>query len=89
MNLIVIGIFALNSNGSTGAIFQMVNHGLVSLAAFLVIGLIELRAGKRRLSLAGRPGQRPPAVLDGAPDRRHVHAGGARLERVRVASSTS
>ena len=46
MNLIVIGIFALNANGSTGAIFQMVNHGLVSLAAFLVIGLIELRAGK-------------------------------------------
>ena len=45
MNLIVIGIFALNANGSTGAIFQMVNHGLVSLAAFLVIGLIELRAG--------------------------------------------
>jgi NADH-quinone oxidoreductase subunit M len=45
MNLIIIGIFALNANGSTGAIFQMVNHGLVSLAAFLVIGLIELRAG--------------------------------------------
>jgi NADH-quinone oxidoreductase subunit M len=45
MNLIIIGIFAFNANGSTGAIFQMVNHGLVSLAAFLVIGLIELRAG--------------------------------------------
>jgi NADH-quinone oxidoreductase subunit M len=43
MNLIVIGIFAFNTNGSAGATFQMVNHGIVSLAAFLLIGLIELR----------------------------------------------
>ena len=45
MNLIIIGIFALNSNGYTGAVFQMVNHGLVSLAAFLLIGLVEARVG--------------------------------------------
>jgi NADH-quinone oxidoreductase subunit M len=37
MNLIVIGIFAFNSNGVTGAILQMVNHGVVSLAAFLLV----------------------------------------------------
>ena len=36
---------ATNDNGITGAKFQMVNHGLVSLAAFLLIGLIELRCG--------------------------------------------
>jgi NADH-quinone oxidoreductase subunit M len=45
LNLIIIGIFALNANGQTGAIFQMVNHGVVSLAAFLLIGLVELRTG--------------------------------------------
>ncbi|HEX5260122.1 MAG TPA: NADH-quinone oxidoreductase subunit M [Gaiellales bacterium] len=45
MNLIIIGIFALNVNGATGAIFQMVNHGVVSLAAFLLIGVLELRVG--------------------------------------------
>ena len=66
MNLIVIGIFALNDNGITGANFQMVNHGLVSLAAFLLIGLIELRCRHRRVPLPGRPGQRPPGDLDGA-----------------------
>ena len=35
----------------------MVNHGVVSLAAFLLIGLIELRAGTRPLPLcsAGSP----------------------------------
>ena len=32
MNLIVIGIFALNADGFTGATFQMVNHGVASLA---------------------------------------------------------
>jgi NADH-quinone oxidoreductase subunit M len=45
MNLIIIGIFALNANGRAGAEFQMVNHGLVSIAGFLLIGLIELRSG--------------------------------------------
>jgi NADH-quinone oxidoreductase subunit M len=45
MNLIVIGIFALNADGFTGAKFQMVNHGVASLAAFLLIGLVELRTG--------------------------------------------
>ncbi len=60
MNLIIIGIFAFNANGSTGAIFQMVNHGLVSLAAFLLIGLIELRAGKDGFQwLGGLANNRP------------------------------
>jgi NADH-quinone oxidoreductase subunit M len=53
MSLIVIGIFALNDNGTTGAIFQMVNHGVVSLASFLLIGLIELRVGTDSLRLLG------------------------------------
>ena len=59
MNLIIIGIFALNVNGATGAIFQMVNHGIVSLAAFLLIGVLELRARHQPLPPAGRARQRP------------------------------
>jgi NADH-quinone oxidoreductase subunit M len=60
MNLIVIGIFALNDNGYTGAVFQMVNHGVVSLAAFLLIGLIELRTGSDAFrSLGGLSNRRP------------------------------
>ena len=60
MNLIVIGIFAFNANGSTGAIFQMVNHGVVSLAAFLLIGIVETRAGTDILaSLGGLANGRP------------------------------
>jgi NADH-quinone oxidoreductase subunit M len=60
MNLIVIGIFAFNANGSTGAIFQMVNHGVVSLAAFLLIGIVETRTGTDILaSLGGLANGRP------------------------------
>jgi NADH-quinone oxidoreductase subunit M len=62
MNLIVIGIFAFDADGRTGAIFQMVNHGVVSLAAFLLIGLVELRTGTDALrSLGGLANRRPVA----------------------------
>ncbi len=60
LNLIIIGIFAFNSNGVTGAIFQMVNHGLVSLAAFLLVGLVELRTGTDDFArLGGLANKRP------------------------------
>ena len=66
MNLIVIGIFSLGVGGTfsdtglRGAEFQMVNHGLVSIAAFLLIGLLELRTGTDALrSLGGLANRRP------------------------------
>ena len=62
LNLIVIGIFALNADGRTGAIFQMVNHGVVSLAAFLLIGLIELRAGTDAFRFLGGLANRRPVM---------------------------
>jgi NADH-quinone oxidoreductase subunit M len=60
MSFIVLGIFVLNDAGSTGAAFQMVNHGLLSTLLFLVAGFVELRFGSglfRRIgALAhGRP----------------------------------
>jgi NADH-quinone oxidoreductase subunit M len=62
MNLIIIGIFVFNTNGVTGAVFQMVNHGVVSLAAFLLIGLIELRAGTDGFRLLGGLSNRRPVM---------------------------
>jgi NADH-quinone oxidoreductase subunit M len=62
MNLIVIGIFALNANGSTGAIFQMVNHGVVSLAAFLLIGIVEARTGTDLFASLGGLANGPPML---------------------------
>jgi NADH-quinone oxidoreductase subunit M len=53
MNLIVIGIFATNASGFDGALLQMVNHGLISAALFLVAGAVERRAATGDLGLLG------------------------------------
>ncbi|MDQ3934961.1 MAG: NADH-quinone oxidoreductase subunit M [Actinomycetota bacterium] len=47
LGFIVLGIFALDleGKGAQGAVFQMVNHGLVVAPAFLIVGALALRAG--------------------------------------------
>jgi NADH-quinone oxidoreductase subunit M len=45
LGFIVLGIFALEEKGAQGAVFQMLNHGLVVVPLFLIIGVIVLRAG--------------------------------------------
>jgi NADH-quinone oxidoreductase subunit M len=45
MSLIGLGIFVMNDIGATGATFQMVNHGLLSVLLFLLAGVIEVRTG--------------------------------------------
>jgi NADH-quinone oxidoreductase subunit M len=47
LGFIVLGIFALDDKGAQGAVFQMLNHGLVVVPLFLVIGVIAARAGGR------------------------------------------
>lgn len=42
---IVLGIFVLNTQGGTGAILYMVNHGLGTAALFLVAGYLVQRRG--------------------------------------------
>jgi NADH-quinone oxidoreductase subunit M len=53
MCLIVIGLFAANESGLNGAVLQMVNHGLISAALFLLAGTIERRAATGELVLLG------------------------------------
>jgi NADH-quinone oxidoreductase subunit M len=53
MNLIFIGLFAVNDSGLNGALLMMVNHGLVSAALFLLAGGIERRCATGQLSLLG------------------------------------
>jgi NADH-quinone oxidoreductase subunit M len=47
MGFIVLGIFAFNQQGQQGAVLQMVNHGLIVPALFLLIGWIAARTGTR------------------------------------------
>jgi NADH-quinone oxidoreductase subunit M len=53
MNLIVIGLFAVNDSGQNGALLQMVNHALISAALFLLAGTIERRTATGQLGLLG------------------------------------
>jgi NADH-quinone oxidoreductase subunit M len=45
LGFIVLGIFALDDKGAQGAVLQMLNHGLVVVPLFLIIGVIALRSG--------------------------------------------
>ena len=47
MGFVVLGIFAFNAQGQQGAVLQMVNHGLIIAALFLIVGWIQSRAGTR------------------------------------------
>jgi NADH-quinone oxidoreductase subunit M len=43
IGFIVLGTFALNSQGLTGGVLQMVNHGLIIAALFILVGWIYER----------------------------------------------
>ncbi|MEA2190068.1 MAG: NADH-quinone oxidoreductase subunit [Solirubrobacteraceae bacterium] len=45
LGFIVLGVFALNSQGAQGALLQAFNHGLVVAPAFFVVALLAARAG--------------------------------------------
>lgn len=50
MGFIVLGLFAFNTLGASGAVLQMVNHGLSTGALFLMVGLLYERRHTRLFS---------------------------------------
>lgn len=50
MGLVTIGVFTANQQGLEGAIFQMLSHGVVSAALFLVVGVIYDRMHTRLIA---------------------------------------
>jgi NADH-quinone oxidoreductase subunit M len=54
MGFIVLGIFSYNIQGQQGAVLQMVNHGIIIAALFLIVAWIADRTGTRdRSAMAG------------------------------------
>jgi NADH-quinone oxidoreductase subunit M len=49
MGFVTLGIFTLNSHGVQGAILQMINHGIISAALFLCVGIIYQRTHTREI----------------------------------------
>ncbi len=50
LGFVILGIFALTPEGISGAVLQMVNHGLSTGALFLLVGMIYERRHSRMLS---------------------------------------
>jgi NADH-quinone oxidoreductase subunit M len=45
-----LGIFAFTTQGMSGAVFYMVNHGLSTGALFLIVGVLIARGGSRQVA---------------------------------------
>ncbi len=53
MGFVTLGIFSLNPIGIKGAILQMINHGIVTGALFMCVGVIYERTHSREISYYG------------------------------------
>lgn len=53
MGFVTMGLFALNLTGMQGAMFQMLGHGVISGALFLVVGVIYDRMHTREIFAYG------------------------------------
>lgn len=53
MGFVTLGIFTFTRQGIDGAIFQMISHGIVSAALFLIVGVVYDRLHSREMSRYG------------------------------------
>jgi len=53
MGVVTIGIFTFNVQGISGAMFQMLSHGIVSGALFLCVGVVYDRMHTREIAAYG------------------------------------
>ncbi len=53
LGFVMLGLFALNTEGVSGAILQMVNHGLSTGALFLLIGMVYEQTHTREFKAYG------------------------------------
>jgi NADH-quinone oxidoreductase subunit M len=60
MGVVTIGIFTFNVQGISGAMFQMLSHGIVSAALFLCVGVVYDRMHTREIARYGGLADRMP-----------------------------
>ncbi len=53
MGVIMLGVFAMNSEGISGSLFLMISHGIVSGALFMLVGVIYDRRHTKLMSEFG------------------------------------
>ena len=62
LGFITLGIFSLRSDGATGSVLQMVNHGLVVGAVFFIVAILWERSGTEDLTRLGGMAFRAPVL---------------------------
>jgi NADH-quinone oxidoreductase subunit M len=60
MGFVTLGIFVFQEQGMQGAILQMVSHGLITGALFLLVGVIYERTHDRTIAKMGGLGSKTP-----------------------------
>jgi len=60
MGIILVGLCAMNSIGVSGAVMQMIAHGLISAGLFMAVGVIYLRTKTRDIEKLGGLAQKLP-----------------------------
>lgn len=62
MGYVTAGIFSFNQSGFEGAIFQMISHGLISAALFMIIGVLYIRGHSKRIDNYGGCARQMPKL---------------------------
>jgi NADH-quinone oxidoreductase subunit M len=62
LGVVILGLFALNTQGIEGGVLQMVNHGITISALFLIAGSMEARTNTRKIADFGGQALRWPAL---------------------------
>jgi NADH-quinone oxidoreductase subunit M len=60
MGIVTIGIFTLNPLGIQGSMIQMLSHGFVSAALFMIVGVVYDRIHSREIASYGGLAERMP-----------------------------
>ncbi len=63
MGIVLLGLGAMNVAGVSGAVFQMVAHGVISAGLFMIVGVIYLRTHTRQIPELGGLGQNSPKIM--------------------------
>lgn len=63
MGIVLLGLCCLNLIGFSGAVFQMVAHGVISAGLFMLVGIIYLRTKTREIKELGGLGTVMPRLM--------------------------
>lgn len=63
MGIVLLGLCSLNVIGLSGAVFQMISHGIISAGLFMLVGIIYLRTKTREIPELGGLGHTMPRLM--------------------------